>query len=58
MYFYWFFQHKIHTKFDVTNIIEPVVDNIRKRVKAYAKPGKRKPIVNDDMAAFKVENDL
>lgn len=58
MYFYWFYQHKIHTKFDINEITDPVFETVRKKVKAFAKPGKRKPVVNDDYAAFKVEMDL
>ena len=58
MYFYWFYQHKIHTKLNLNEITEPMFNTVKNKVKAFAKPGKRKPVVNDDMQAFKIENDM
>lgn len=57
MYYYWFFQHKIHTKMDLSDIPEPLTNTIRKRVTAFAKGKKNKPLVNDDDKAFQIEND-
>ena len=56
LYLYWFYQSKkIHTD----SVDSPVFEAIRKRAKAFAsKPKKRKPVVNDDAAAFKIEHDL
>jgi len=44
-----------------TKVIEPILEmteKIRDRVKAYSKKAKLKPRVNDDLQAFKVENDI
>ncbi len=58
MYFYWFFQHKIHTKIDLSDIKEPISQAVRTKVKAFSKFSKKKPIVNDDFAIFKRENNI
>ena len=39
------------------DVIE-IVDKVKRNLKAYPKYSKRKPIVNDDLKSYKVENGL
>lgn len=42
-------------------LLEPIVEvteKVRQKVKAYGKKEKHKPHVNDDLQAFKIENDI